>query len=477
MSGIYGMVRLDGAPVTRAMLEPVAAAMAGWGPDGHGQWCSENAGLGFLSLRITPESLHERLPMSLRAAPHLFITADARIDNRDELFNALQVPSAGRARTPDSSLILLAWERWGADCVKRLLGDFAFSIWDARQRSLFCARDPLGCRPLFYYRDARTFLFASDIKGTLAGVDSPRLNEPLLAAHLQMRTYYAQKTRTFYENILKLPAGHTLTLYGGELRLHEYWSPHNIPTRPPARDGELRELFRQAVECRVRSAFPVAAHLSGGIDSSAVTLQAARILRPQGRQLATFSWSPPPDRVTPRTSEYARIDAVCRQEGLRCEYFPVTAATLLRVLKRDFTIEPTELMPREENVQIRAQALGVRTILSGWGGDDAVTCVWPPGSAATHRSPIARLRASLLRHLPDSIYARVGPNPEMRYTSPCIHPEFERRYHDEVAQMHGPPLRLLATLKSTIARSLDIGHLPLRMEHWAMSGARRAIVY
>ncbi|HEY4087306.1 MAG TPA: asparagine synthase-related protein [Bryobacteraceae bacterium] len=467
MSGIYGMVRLDGAPVTREMLEPQAAAMGGWGPDGHGQWLGEQTGFGFLSLHTTPESFHERMPASLRAAPHLFITADARIDNRDELFHALSAPAPGRTQTPDSSLILLAYERWGVDCVKRLLGDFAFAIWDARERVLFCARDPLGCRPLYYCAGKDTFLFASDIKGVLAGVRSPRLHEPMLAAHLQMRVYYARKTQTFYENVLTLPAGHTLLLAGGGLRLNRYWFPENIPVRSGAAEGELRDLLRQAVECRLRSAFPVAAHLSGGIDSSAVTLQAARLLHAQGRQLAAFSWSP---QSGGGANEYARIDAVCRQEDLRCEYFPVTAASLLRVMERDFTTEPVELLPREENVQLRAEALGIRVILSGWGGDEGVTHWWQKDHG---RGP----REWILSRLPDNLYSRVHRNPFMSYASPCVQPEFAARHGQEVRKLQGPPFRRMRDSRATILRQLDLGYLPRRMEDWAVSGAQRRIVY
>ena len=466
MSGIYGMVRLDGAPVTSEMLGPQASVMAGWGPDGHGQWCGEQTGLGFLSLHTTQESFHERMPASLRTAPHLFITADARIDNRDELFHALSVPAPGRAQTPDSSLILLAYERWGADCVKRLLGDFAFAIWDVRERLLFCARDPLGCRPLYYHAGVRSFLFASDIKAVLAGVESPRLNEPLLAAHLQMRPYYARKTLTFYQNILKLPAGHTLLLTPGALRLNRYWAPENVPGRSGRVEEELRDLFRQAVECRVRSAFPVAAHLSGGIDSSAVTLQAARLLRMEGRQLATFSWSPPSRHGT---NEYARIDAVCRQESLRCEYLPVTAASLLRVMERDFTTEPVELLAREENVQRRAEALGIRVILSGWGGDEGVTHWWQDNRG--------RFRDWFLSRLPDSLYSRLHRNPFMRHASPCIQRDFTRRYAQEIRTIQGPPLRRMRDVRTTILRLLDLGYLPQRMEDWAVSGAKHRIVY
>src|SRR6185312_9186200 len=269
---------------------------------------------------------------------------------------------------------------------------------------------------------------------------------------------------------LKLPAGHTLLLAGGALRLNRYWSPEDVRERPPAGEGELRDLFRQAVECRLRSAFTVGAHLSGGIDSSTVTLEAARLLRTQGRQLRTFSWSPPPENGQCRTHEYARINAVCRQEELECEFFPVTAPSLLRVMQRDFTVEPIELLPREENVQLRAEALGIRVILSGWGGDEALTHWW-------QRNHGGGLREWFLSRLPDSLYSKVHRNPFMRYASPCIHPDFAARYVQEARRLQGPPLRRLRDARATILRLLDLGYLPRRMEDWAVSGAQHRIVY
>ena len=375
VSGIYGVVTTDGAPVARETLAPMAAALSFYGPDGHGQWCGESAGLGHLMLHVTPESLYERQPATLRAAPHLIITADARIDNRDELFEALGVPLAGREQTPDSSLILLAYERWGEDCPKKLLGDFAFAIWNLRDRTLFCARDPFGSKPFFYCCGDGRFVFASDVNGVLAALESPRLNHPLLAAYLQMKTYHAEKRLTFFENVVKLEPAHTATLRAGELKISRYWSPEDVAEihEPGGRDYDehLAFLFRQAVECRVRSAFPVASHLSGGIDSSSVTILASRLLRARGKELATFSWSPASENLE---GEYSRIDAICRQENLSCEYVPATAASLVETFQRDFTVEPMAMMAREANVQMRARARQVRVILSGWGGDDAVTC-------------------------------------------------------------------------------------------------------
>ena len=497
MSAIYGVVATDGAPVARETLAPMAAALSFYGPDGHGQWCGESIGLGHLMLHVTPESLHERQPASLRAAPHLIITADARIDNRDELFNALGVPQAGRDQTPDSSLILLAFERWGADCPKKLLGDFAFAIWNLRERTLFCARDPFGSRPFVYYHGDRRFIFASDINGLLSLLDSPRLNQPLLAAYLQMKTYHAEKRLTFFENVVKLEPAHIATLQAGKLKISRYWSPEDVAERhdPGGRDYEeqLAFLFRQATDCRVRSAFPVGSHLSGGLDSSSVTTLASRLLRAHGKELATFSWSPPPaaGATADPDDEYARIAIVCRQENLCCEYLPATAASLIETFQRDFTVEPMAMMAREANVQARAKARQVRVILSGWGGDDAVTCravtspveflinrQWSGFRAAVRaRRNLGLLHELVVVSMPDSVYALTTGNAHQALKTPCIQPEFARRYRQEVRALRAPAFRRLPGIRANICRFLDSGHLTMRMEHWAASGARNGLVY
>lgn len=513
VSGIYGVVRCDGAPVAREALAPIAAAMSFWGRNGHGQWCGDSAGLGHFMLHTTPESLYERMPASIRAAPHLVVTADARIDNRDELFSALGVPGPGRRETPDSSLILLAYERWGPDCVKRFLGDFAFAIRDNRERTLFCARDPFGCRPFVYRHGAQRFIFASDVKGVLAGIDSvgidaPRLNESLLAAYLQMNTCHAEKRLTFFEGIVKLPPAHTLTVTATGVEISRYWSPEDAPEFRLASEADYAEqlgyLFRQSVECRLRSAFPIGSHLSGGLDSSAVAILASRMLRERGGELAAFSWSPPPgiSAGSHPEGEYARIDAVCLQERLACEYVPLTKASLIETFQRDFTVDPMLMMARESGVQARAEERHLRIMLSGWGGDEAATCraiTGPAGFMTSHRwvdfrtavglrlratTPVAGARALggilrdlLLLQLPDSLYRLTGADPFMTHRAPCIQPAFARLHRHEMKDLRIPALRRLPGVRARICRLLEMGHVPLRMEHWAGSGARHGVVY
>ena len=514
MSGIYGMVRYDGAQVTPETLAPIAAAMSFWGPDGHGQWCGDGAGLGHLMLHVAPESLHERLPASIRAAPHLVITADARIDNRDEIFDALGVPAAGRDQTPDSSLILLAYERWGAECVPRLLGDFAFAIWDGRERKLFCARDPFGCMPFVYHHDGKRFIFASDIKGVLARMESPRLNEPMIAAYLHMSTYHAEKRLTFFEEVVKLPPAHTLTVTSAGVRLSRYWSPENAKEVRLATDADyaeqMRILFQDSVECRLRSAFPVGSHLSGGLDSSAVSIVAARALRARGQQLEVFSWSPAPapDSAWEPDSEHVRIEAVCRAEQLSCHYLPATRESYFELFQRDFTVEPTEMMAREHNVQASAALLGLRVMLSGWGGDEAVSSharsglsdffarrQWhefrvvagsrmhvADGPAILKTLRRARRFGEIARdiavpHLSSALLAPFVSDIWLTHRNDCAMPSFARLHRQAVHALRGPAFRLKPGVRSMIGHLLEYGHITKRVEHWATAGARQRLVY
>lgn len=150
MSGIVGIYHLDGRPVEQQDVQRMTDSIAHRGPDGSAVWIEGPVGLGHRMLYTTPESLHEKLPLTNRTGD-LTITADARIDNRNELFSMLNFNGRPRETIPDSEIILVAYEKWGEKCPEKLLGDFAFTIWDKRKQAIFCARDPIGIKPFYYY--------------------------------------------------------------------------------------------------------------------------------------------------------------------------------------------------------------------------------------------------------------------------------------------------------------------------------------
>ena len=148
MSGIAGMVVPAGRAIDEPLLRRMAASMAYRGPDGTSTWTGTQAGFAHALLRTTDRPPGPQ-PTTLDGC--VWITADARIDDRAELLRALE--AAGRTEVSDSDdaqLILHAYHAWGEHCVDRLLGDFAFAIWDGRSRRLFCARDHFGIKPFYY---------------------------------------------------------------------------------------------------------------------------------------------------------------------------------------------------------------------------------------------------------------------------------------------------------------------------------------
>jgi asparagine synthase (glutamine-hydrolysing) len=513
LSGIYGIFYKEGAPVTSQVLEPLKAAMVQWGPDGQGTWCQGSVGLGHLMLHTTPESLNERLPATHPHDPNLTITADARIDNRDDILAALNISPA--ERLPDSTLILLAYERWGQACVDKLIGDFAFVIWDQRQQLLFCGRDIMGCKPFFYYNDKHCFIFASDIEGVLAYSGVPqRLNETLLAAYLQEDTYFAEKRYTFLADIVKLPPAHQMLITASRHQLTQYWSLDNVrEVHLPSDEAyaeQLRELLFQAVQCRVRTPFPVGTHLSGGLDSSTVTAIAARTLREKGQRLTAYSWSPaPPSTGELPDDERKLIQLLCNRESIQCHYIDLKVEDVVRTYRRDFTRQPYEMMLREELTQRQAAQNNVRIMLSGWGGDEMITGhgwgywsnLFLRGrwwklhqemlSFVEHNEVTGRRKLKqyagmtyntvLLPMIPEFIWMRWRGNQSV-YPLTCIQPSFASQHQNAVRTLRGPSLRGPSLRERSSVQKmqwcwLDNGHLTKRIEAWAINGARQQLVY
>ncbi len=322
MSAIVGTFRLDGRPAREEGVRAMLHAMPWRSPDGEGVLCDGPVGLGHGMLHTTPESLHEKLP-ARSAAGTLAITADARLDNRDELFGALGIEDV--SEVADSDLILRAYEHWGERCVDHFLGDFVFAIWDAREEKLFCARDHFGVRPFYYYhKDGELFAFASEIKALHALEDVPaRFDEGRIADYLV--GLFDDKEVTEFDGILRLPAAHSLTLSRDRFEKKRYWTLQVGEELTGWTDEQyadrFRELLKQAVDCRMRAAVPVASELSGGLDSTFVACLARDLKKERGEgPMQTVSM------VFPESPSDERqfIDQVVREGGLDPTFLDMT---------------------------------------------------------------------------------------------------------------------------------------------------------
>ena len=350
------------------------------GPDGARTWVDKTVGLGHRMLWTTPESLNEHLPLDEKSSG-LAITADARIDNREELAALLEIKGP-LAEISDSELILASYAKWGEQCPEKLVGDFAFAIWDCRNQKLFCARDHFGVRSLYYYLSERTFALATEIKALLCLPEVPRqLNETRVADFLVQ--IVEDRVSTFYQHIVRLPAAHTITVNQNGAQIKRYWSFDPSRKLRMRSDEEYTEAFRaifnEAVRCRVRSAFPVGSTLSGGLDSSSIACTARNLLKEQGVRLHTFSAIFPslPERDLRAIDERKYMDAVISQGGFEPYYL---RADLLSPLSDfDKVLWHGDEVYWAPNLYIHwglyraAKERGVRIFLDGLDGDTTVS--------------------------------------------------------------------------------------------------------
>ena len=274
MSGIAGIIQFDGAPIEPGSIEKMTAAMVQRGPDGIDHWRKGPVTLGQCMLRTTPESLEEKQPLS-NEGESLVLVMDGRVDNCQELRHELLGRGSVLRDRSDAELVLRAYESWGEDCLDRIIGEFVFFIWNARQRQLFGARDAAGTRHFYYHSGNGWFAFASEIKGLLAlECIEPRLNESRLLDYIVEEFDRDDEVSTFYQGIVRMPAGHAMRVTERGVETWRYWNPGELPVARFKSLDECVEAFmaqlRIAVQCRLRSIGPVGAELSGGLDSSSI---------------------------------------------------------------------------------------------------------------------------------------------------------------------------------------------------------------
>jgi asparagine synthase (glutamine-hydrolysing) len=283
MCAIVGIVHLDGTAAEHASLQRMTDVVSHRGPDGEGHFVEGAVGLGHRRLAIIDLSPAGRQPMATEDG-RLLLIYNGEIYNFRELRVELEAQGIRFHSRTDSEVLLKAYARWGADCLTRFNGMFAFAIFDRVKQELFLARDRYGIKPLYYWRNDKTLLFGSEVKSFLKQpAFSTRLNLPGLLEYMTFQNFFTDQT--LLDGVHLLPAGSFMRIHVAAGRVDApqvYWD-FNFAEPEQARDAgeyleELDRLFSQAVSRQLVSDVDVGAYLSGGMDSGSVTAIASRQL-------------------------------------------------------------------------------------------------------------------------------------------------------------------------------------------------------
>ncbi|MGF1477763.1 MAG: asparagine synthase (glutamine-hydrolyzing) [Geminicoccaceae bacterium] len=272
MCGIAGWVS-EAAPVDRADFDRMTDSLAHRGPDGRGIWYArgDRVALGHRRLAIVDLTASGAQPMRLQEAG-LTLTFNGEIYNHPDLRRQLEAQGHVYRSRCDAETILHAYAEWGADCVTRFRGIFAFAIWDEARGRLFAARDHLGVKPFYYRHDPTALAFASQPRAFLELSDRKSdIGPDAFADYLLYGVVPGE--RCLFSNVKKLPPAHALEWQDGAITTHCFWRP---PHEADILDGEaarraIENELEEVIGAQLMSDVPVATMLSGGIDSSLIT--------------------------------------------------------------------------------------------------------------------------------------------------------------------------------------------------------------
>ncbi len=333
-------------------------------------WCDGPVGLGVCSSAGGRGA--SIASARLAASTTIAIVLDGRIDNRRDLAPLLRVDVA-RARLGDAELALRAYEAWGERFLERLVGEFALVVWDGRRRRLLAARDAFGTRTLYHHVAPGILGVASEARALLA-LDGPfTLDDGRIADYLVPPLEARDRTSTFYREIRRVPAAHRLGSGANGITLERYWSPADAPAlqaTPEEFVEAFREVFAEAVRCRIDGSAGAGVMLSGGVDSTAIAAFGARARLDRGATpLPTFS-AVLGDGSCPETRA---IEALLAEPGFEparigLDDLPGLDAPLAELLGRlDEPFDATMIVPLL--VYLLAQRAGLAAVLDGVDGD------------------------------------------------------------------------------------------------------------
>lgn len=358
-------------PVDPIVLERVMKRLHHRGPDGHDVCMTVHFAMGHWHFWTTPEEVGERQPLELVGLPFK-VVMDGRLDNRPELIVGLNINPLEGSQISDAALVLHAYGRWGQDCFKHFIGEFALVILDQRRGEMLCGRDPLGNRTLFYSNKGTRIVVASE-PWAAAGADgsTEELNEKAVACYFALEV--TDDGQTLFRNVYELLPAHAMLVNSTGQYFWRYWEPDLSVRIRGKSDQEYAEgflsLLEESVRCRMRANTPAGVLMSGGLDSTSVACLAARMMAP--KPLTTISYV---FDELPECDERNYIEMVKEKWGIHSIQLPCDDLWPYQNLQdrpRSPNLPDSSLyrMVKERAYQ-RAGQEGLRVLLTGDFGDE-----------------------------------------------------------------------------------------------------------
>lgn len=373
MSVQAGIWNFDGRPVDDKLLADFSESMKQQGPDGESCHVDGSVALLYRPFHTTAESRREKQPYFSRRG--FILTWDGRLDNRDELIAEFR--SYVEADPTDVAIVAAAFDHWETDCFRRIIGDWAVSVWKPAQRELIFAIDYMAIRHIFYYLKNGRIWWATDLAPlVLLSGDKFHIDDDYIAGYF---AHDPDADSTPYREIREVPPGQFVRIRNGRASVERYWrfSPNSRIRykTDPEYEEHFRHVFRQAVRRRLRSDSPVLGELSGGLDSSSIVCMADDILAKEGAptpRLDTLSYY---DKTEPHGDDclyFPKIEEKRGRVGVHIDLSKLGSAPA-SLEYTEFNPLPGYLGDRRQLEAERAVVVrdgGYRAVLSGIGGDE-----------------------------------------------------------------------------------------------------------
>jgi len=381
MSVQFGKWNFDGMPIDQAYLEQVRSLLVRYAPDGLSIYSSNDIKMIHGAFHTTRESQRETQPHVVQSGK--VVTWDGRLDNRHDLIR--QLGTIVSTESTDVVIVAAAYERWGNECFPRLIGDWAVSIWDPHTRTLILSKDFVGPRHLHYEVTSHGVIWSTVLTPLiLAGTNQHQLNERWIAGYFAS---FPSSTLTPFEGIHSVPAGMFVTITKDNTHSQGYWAFDPEKQTRYKKDVDYEEHLRAVLSCslqrRLRSPWPVASELSGGMDSTSIVCLADDLIArgaAQTPRLDTVSYYNDAEPNWDERPYFSTVEEKRGRTGVHIDTGKYTTfcTTMERAHFSPLPGADQNALDFENELSHALKSRGNRVLLSGIGGDETMGGVPTP---------------------------------------------------------------------------------------------------